>query len=236
MATTMLPSQTAYISAMKAGRTLADKDKARAVDKPTHAKLNKLRAQPVNAVCFECDARGPGWAVLPWGCFVCIDCAQLHRNLGRHISQTKAINTGTYLWLPDEVAVMEEVGNAVAAKAFAACPLPAKPTRDSTPAQKEEYVRLKYASGFQPQWLNDDPATRLAPPTAPFGHASQPPLAPCRAVAIEKPASPPPPHPQSLAVLDLINFDDPPVSAPPPALPGSGMSQADALFFAQFGL
>ena len=111
----MLPSQLAYVSAMKAGRSLTDKDRARAVDKQSHAFLNQLRATPENAACFECSAPKPGWAVLPHGVFVCIDCAQLHRNLGRHISQTKAINTGTYLWLPDEIAVMRDVGNAVAA-------------------------------------------------------------------------------------------------------------------------
>merc|ERR1719198_1146151 len=114
----MLPSQRAYTEYLKAGRTPAMTEAAKRADKTSHATLNAMRAKPENAVCFDCTALKPGWAVLPHGVFVCIDCAQTHRHLGRHISQTKAINTGTYLWLPHELKVMEEVGNGVAEAAF----------------------------------------------------------------------------------------------------------------------
>jgi hypothetical protein len=40
------------------------------------------------------------------------DCAQLHRHIGRHVSQTKGISTNTYMWYEDEVRLMESVGNA----------------------------------------------------------------------------------------------------------------------------
>ena len=235
----MLSVQRTYLANMKAGRTLADKDAARAVDKQSHALLNKLRAMPENLQCFECDAPKPGWAVLPHGVFVCIDCAQLHRNLGRHISQTKAINTGTYLWLPDEIACMKAVGNRKAGAAFSTCPaLPAKPTRDAPAAQKEEYVRIKYASGFVPRWGSDA--------TAPHQPEGKPPMMKmtrdvleqhheaARAL-LEKPASPPPPArpaPASAPVFaDLISFDDVAPAAPAPI-----RSAADANFFAAFGL
>ena len=59
-----------------------------AADKKSHAELNAMRAK--HAECFDCDAKKPGWAVLPHGVFVCIDCAQVHRNLGTHISKVPA--------------------------------------------------------------------------------------------------------------------------------------------------
>jgi hypothetical protein len=92
--------QQAYVDAMRRGRTHESTEAARKVDKASHALLNKIRALPENSVCFDCTAPKPGWAALPHGVFVCIDCAQSHRNLGRHISQTKAINTGTPPYRP----------------------------------------------------------------------------------------------------------------------------------------
>lgn len=107
--------------------------------------------------------------MLPHGVFVCIDCAQLHRSLGRHISQTKAINTGTYLWFPAEIGVMQAVGNAVADRAFAA--LPPKPSRDASPAEKLAYVTKKYVTPVD--WARA--ATSACPPT-PSSHPFLPPV------------------------------------------------------------
>jgi len=139
---TVLECQRAYAAAMASGKTTEMTERAKQEDKATHAELNRLRAKPGNDECFDCTAQKPGWAVLPWGVYVCIDCAQVHRNLGRHISQTKAINTGTYLWYPHELRVMREVGNVRAARAFAGAP--AKPSRDASAATKMAHARDKY--------------------------------------------------------------------------------------------
>jgi len=64
--------------------------------------------------------------------------------IGRHISQTKAINTGTYLWFPHELEVMRAVGNGVAARAFGAEAAAAKPSRDAPAEAKLAYARRKY--------------------------------------------------------------------------------------------
>lgn len=138
----MLASQQAYIAYMRAGKTQELTALAKANDRASHDELNKLRAIPCNSECFDCSAAKPGWAVLPHGVFVCIDCAQQHRNLGRHISQTKAINTGTYLWYPAEIAVMREVGNAIASQALGANLV--KPARDDPVDVKLAYCRAKY--------------------------------------------------------------------------------------------
>jgi hypothetical protein len=86
-----------------------------------------------------------GWAALPHGVFVCINCAQIHRRIGRHISQVKAVNTGTYLWYPDEIEVMAYGGNArVQAEYCASVSAPRCPDESAPAHVKEAYVRQKY--------------------------------------------------------------------------------------------
>lgn len=185
----MLPSQCAYLAALKQGRTPEMTAAAKEVDKASHTTLNMLRQKPCNAECFDCTAKKPGWAVLPHGIFVCIDCAQMHRSLGRHISQTKAINTGTYLWFPAELAVMETVGNGVAAVAFSGCNLPPKPSRDAPTHEKKAYTELKYASDrCTPSWTRTSVAVAPPPPqqsvhAEPRTSSPPPSLAPAEVVA-----------------------------------------------------
>ena len=74
-------------------------------------------------------------------CYACQPCLG---QIGRHISQTKAINTGTYLWFPHELEVMRAVGNGVAARAFGPEAAAAKPSRDAPAEAKLAYARRKY--------------------------------------------------------------------------------------------
>ena len=133
----LLPSQTGYIKYMRQVKT----------DTITQTELNKLRDLPWNSTCFDCTALEPAWVALPHGVFICVDCAQTHRNMGQHVSQTKAINTSTHLWSPAELAVVHEVGNAVAAVAYANFALPPKPSWAATPAAKMAYSQEKYGRG-----------------------------------------------------------------------------------------
>lgn len=123
---------------------------ARRLDKQTHALLRKLAKLPENSRCADCSAPYPGWAALPHGVFLCIDCAQHHRRVGRHISQVKAINTGTYLWHPDEAAVMQATGNAVAAKIYLARhPQKAKAIGGDFQFVQDKYDRKRWALSEQ---------------------------------------------------------------------------------------
>lgn len=126
-------------------RTADEKARAQAKDKGTHEHLRGLLRLPENRECADCTARLTGWAALPHGIFLCINCAQIHRHIGRHISQVKAINTGTYLWYDDEVACMEIMGNKRANELYLAAPgAPQKPAAEAPAHIKEAYVRNKY--------------------------------------------------------------------------------------------
>ncbi|KAK3269204.1 hypothetical protein CYMTET_22340 [Cymbomonas tetramitiformis] len=138
-------AQLHYKQFMAEGKNAEKTENARANDRTSHETLRKLLKKPCNKECADCLARNPGWAALPHGVFICIDCAQVHRHIGRHISQTKAINTGTYLWYPEEVAVMLQVGNDVARQIYLGRDLShPKPEKDAPREMKEEYIRDKY--------------------------------------------------------------------------------------------
>jgi len=73
------------------------------------AQLKDLKVQPDNRRCFDCEADDVTWASPKLGIFICMICSDVHRAAGAHITCVKNFNT--YLWGPDEVALMKAVGN-----------------------------------------------------------------------------------------------------------------------------
>jgi len=142
----LLPIQQAYKQAHRR-RTAADTERARAKDAQSHATLKRLMKHDGNMHCADCTSVHAGWGVLPHGVFVCIDCAQIHRLIGKHVSQTKGINTNTYLWHDDEIDVMKALGNKKANGALLANHPDgsAKRVEKNAPQrEKERFVRQKY--------------------------------------------------------------------------------------------
>lgn len=68
-----------------------------------------LMRLPENCLCADCHAKDPRWASSKLGVFICINCSGIHRGLGTHITFVRSCTLDT--WKPEEVDVMERVGN-----------------------------------------------------------------------------------------------------------------------------
>mmetsp|Transcript_15818 Transcript_15818/g.21706 ORF Transcript_15818/g.21706 Transcript_15818/m.21706 type:complete len:194 (-) Transcript_15818:358-939(-) len=103
--------------------------------------LAKLRNEPSNRACADCGQEPTVWSSVNIGVFTCLRCGSLHRALGTHISKPKGC-TGTYLWGPDEIAQMQEMGNERANSIYGG--VKERPHNDASHEQWLEFLRDKY--------------------------------------------------------------------------------------------
>eukprot|EP01059_Diplonema_ambulator_P010909 TRINITY_DN20928_c0_g1_i1.p1 TRINITY_DN20928_c0_g1~~TRINITY_DN20928_c0_g1_i1.p1 ORF type:complete len:287 (+),score=81.36 TRINITY_DN20928_c0_g1_i1:47-862(+) len=111
-------------------------------EKKLLATINAIRHAEGNSSCAECGEGQSGWASVTLGVFICTQCSQIHRGLGAHISKVKSC-MGTYIWCPDEIEVMERMGNVRARMVYCNSP-EAPPAAPRSFPELDKIARDKY--------------------------------------------------------------------------------------------
>ena len=105
--------------------------------------LDDCLKQPDNKVCSECGMRQPRWASTNLGCFMCIRCSGIHRNLGVHISKVKSVSLDT--WPMEQAEFMATMGNEKCNAVWEyALPANRKPNENDTTYLVEQFIKDKY--------------------------------------------------------------------------------------------
>lgn len=108
--------------------------------------LESLLKLPENRTCADCKSKGPRWASVNLGIFICMQCSGIHRSLGVHISKVRSATLDT--WLPEQVAFIQSMGNEKA-NSYWEAELP--PNYDRVGI--ENFIRAKYE---EKRWVPRD--------------------------------------------------------------------------------
>ncbi|TYG86903.1 hypothetical protein ES288_A13G170100v1 [Gossypium darwinii] len=135
--------------------------------------LEGLLKIPENKECADCKSKGPRWASVNLGVFICMQCSGIHRSLGVHISKVRSATLDT--WLPEQVAFIQSMGNEKA-NSYWEAELPPHYDRVGI----ENFIRAKYEekrwiprnrrSKSPPRGLDERATSHWQRPTEKSGH------------------------------------------------------------------
>ncbi|XP_039032485.1 ADP-ribosylation factor GTPase-activating protein AGD5-like [Hibiscus syriacus] len=115
--------------------------------------IEGLLKLPENRECADCKAKGPRWASVNLGIFICMQCSGIHRSLGVHISKVRSATLDT--WLPEQVSFIQSMGNEKA-NSYWEAELP--PNYDRVGI--ENFIRAKYE---EKRWVPRDGRSKSSP-------------------------------------------------------------------------
>ncbi|KCV71785.1 hypothetical protein H696_01202 [Fonticula alba] len=104
--------------------------------------LMELVGRPENKTCADCGEKGPRWASWNIGCFICMNCAGVHRRLGTHISRVKSITLDN--WTDEQLASIASKGNANVNAIYDPHPETRQPRDLKNSTNLERFIRDKY--------------------------------------------------------------------------------------------
>ena len=123
--------------------------------------IDRLRRLPGNKVCADCGSGPTVWASVNLGIFLCMACGSHHRGIGTHISKPKGC-TGTYLWGPDEIQAMQNMGNDRANQLYGS-DRHQRPSAVSSTEEWRTFLTNKYQSVAKCQSAVGSDSMRVAP-------------------------------------------------------------------------
>jgi hypothetical protein len=128
----------------KNGEATVEDDDDAAADVSAKDIEDVVKASPLNNVCCDCGAKNPRWASINIGCFLCHQCAGLHRSLGTHISKVRSVTLD--LWDGDTVKFMATQGNEKVNRKYEANFRAKRPNPNVDVQEMLRFVRDKYVS------------------------------------------------------------------------------------------
>lgn len=130
--------------------------------------LNAMMAERHNKMCADCGTRGPRWASTNLGCFICIRCSGIHRNMGTHISKVRSVTLDK--WSKEQVDFFKNYGNKACNRYYEErLPDDFRRPNVSDDYQMERFIRAKYeqkkwvGKGSGPKTADEEPSIRKSP-------------------------------------------------------------------------